>query len=70
MRYEDGGGVRAFASLLMLRELMNCIETEERNSEVKNSSSADSPHLSESPHPGEFLPCHYFDIIGGTSTGG
>ena len=27
-------------------------------------------HVSSIPDKGNFLPCHYFDYIGGTSTGG
>lgn len=39
----DGGGVRGYASLLILQQVMATI--------------------------GDALPCNYFDMIGGTSTG-
>lgn len=48
----DGGGIRGFSSLLILKEVMRGIARR-----------SDQPH--ETP-----LPCEYFDLIGGTSTGG
>ena len=47
----DGGGVRGLSSLLILRDIMEDIESR---------TSADA-----TPKP-----CEYFDLIGGTSTGG
>jgi patatin-like phospholipase/acyl hydrolase len=51
----DGGGVRGLSSLLILREIM-----EEIGRQV---SSNETP--SKTP-----LPCEYFDLIGGSGTGG
>ena len=47
----DGGGVRGLSSLLIIRDIMEDIESR---------TGAD-----ETPKP-----CDYFDLIGGTSTGG
>ncbi|KDQ57927.1 hypothetical protein JAAARDRAFT_34743 [Jaapia argillacea MUCL 33604] len=47
----DGGGIRGLSELLVLRELMQRIQ-----------------HQDKLPSPP--LPCEYFDLIGGTSTGG
>ncbi|KAJ4347231.1 uncharacterized protein N0V89_011170 [Didymosphaeria variabile] len=64
----DGGGIRGYASLIILQRLMHEIaECEKRLIEE------------EGPVPGserktfnedELLPCHYFDYMYGTSTGG
>lgn len=80
----DGGGIRGLTSLYILRELMSMTRDIERK--YKNTSSTASPLIrpdgrerdsgsgefsySEQNSVGEFLPCHYFDYIGGTSTGG
>ena len=53
----DGGGVRGFASLYMLKELM---------AQVRREQSAALPSRGETVH----RPCDYFDLICGTSTGG
>ena len=47
----DGGGVRGFSTLLILRDVMAQLNRER----------GDGQHLK---------PCHVFDLIGGTSTGG
>ncbi|KIJ39529.1 hypothetical protein M422DRAFT_110290, partial [Sphaerobolus stellatus SS14] len=47
----DGGGIRGMSELLILKELMDRVQSQEK--------------LSSTP-----LPCEYFDMIGGTSTGG
>ena len=53
----DGGGVRGISSLYILKELMRQIAREYV---------ADNPGVPDiSP-----LPCQYFDLICGTSTGG
>lgn len=54
----DGGGVRGLSSLYILKELMSQIVREQR--------AENSPPSS----PGVALPCDYFDLICGTSTGG
>jgi patatin-like phospholipase/acyl hydrolase len=50
----DGGGVRGLSSLLILEKLMQEIQR------LKGESSDDEPPL----------PCEYFDLICGASTGG
>ncbi|PSN65406.1 FabD/lysophospholipase-like protein [Corynespora cassiicola Philippines] len=99
--YLDGGGVRGYWSLLILKRLMKAIADEER--EATKSKQTDRHHLHEqhsnfhpSPFPQhaeggpfsknerkknhhrpekwrddrKYLPCHYFDLICGSSTGG
>jgi patatin-like phospholipase/acyl hydrolase len=53
----DGGGVRGISTLYILKELMRQIA---RDHDVEN---PQSPTVSP-------LPCDYFDLICGTSTGG
>ena len=53
----DGGGVRELSSLYILKDLMRQIARE------YTSSNPDAPEISPRP-------CEYFDLIGGTSTGG
>jgi hypothetical protein len=96
---KDGGGIRGYSSLIILRRLMRKIEkieTEDshirssyapedyspciNNKTRKTASSKSGTSLSNgkacpqsAPPCGEccrFLPCHYFDYVGGTSTGG
>lgn len=47
----DGGGVRGLSALLIIREIMYCIQTEKE--------------LPSLPRP-----CDYFDLVGGSGTGG
>ncbi|MCJ1352247.1 MAG: hypothetical protein MMC33_002231 [Icmadophila ericetorum] len=78
----DGGGVRGLSSLLILKELMNKIarleELENRNigkpkcidlHGQKNGDSKVEAHKDITSDSTSYLPCHYFDYIGGTSTG-
>ena len=60
----DGGGIRGYASLLILKEIMTRCRTIEYN---LDKSAADG---SEDVEPDLSLPCHYFDYMIGTSTGG
>jgi hypothetical protein len=54
----DGGGIRGVSILTILREIMMRIKH-------------DLDESGESTKTGEMpLPCDYFDLIGGTSTGG
>jgi patatin-like phospholipase/acyl hydrolase len=56
----DGGGVRGLSSLYVLREIMK---------QVKALDDADPNERIETDHEIP-LPCHYFDLMVGTSTGG
>ncbi|KAF2687958.1 FabD/lysophospholipase-like protein [Lentithecium fluviatile CBS 122367] len=55
----DGGGVRGLSSLMVLDDLMESIAQEEKR--IGKRSKSDTTPL---------RPCDYFDLIGGTSTGG
>ena len=60
----DGGGIRGYSSLLLLKELMHHIWHWEQVLEEEEP-------LGESLRREEdLLPCHYFDFVFGTSTGG
>jgi hypothetical protein len=77
----DGGGVRALSTLYFLDNLMKEVESIELKSK---SSSIDSPlpyfqtDNKKMTHAlpivrgmqGKYLPCHYFDYIGGAGVGG
>ncbi|KAI9685284.1 MAG: hypothetical protein M1822_004657 [Bathelium mastoideum] len=55
----DGGGVRGLSSLMVLEDLMENIAEEEKRLGLRDRN--DESRLK---------PCDYFDLIGGTSTGG
>lgn len=75
----DGGGIRGLCSLFILRRLMSIIrEIEESFGTLysaqsllpENKANSKEKRRSETRLEGVFLPCHYFDYITGTSTGG
>lgn len=91
---KDGGGIRGYSSLIILRALMvkiEAIETKDLSEEEKESHSSYDPHQyvpcvqnieATSTDAGategqaacgrscRYIPAHYFDYVGGTSTGG
>ncbi|MCJ1357653.1 MAG: hypothetical protein MMC33_007649 [Icmadophila ericetorum] len=76
----DGGGVRGYWSLLVLEKLMGYIGREEaaqENAQLHSFAPESHPDVvsqvsltEEAKLHQRYLPCHYFDYIGGTSTGG
>lgn len=72
----DGGGIRGYSSLIILRALMKEIADIERNHAKPALSSAHTDRIPREAIPdrvyreGHYLPCHYFDYVAGTSFGG
>ncbi|GAB7352255.1 hypothetical protein MBLNU459_g2722t1 [Dothideomycetes sp. NU459] len=60
----DGGGIRGYSSLLILSALMHEIYVKEQ--ELERSDPLGEDAVDEK----NLLPCHYFDFMYGTSTGG
>ncbi|KAF2659477.1 FabD/lysophospholipase-like protein [Lophiostoma macrostomum CBS 122681] len=64
----DGGGIRGYASLLILQRLMHEVAAcEKRLQEHEGPVSGSNRQAFDED---ELLPCHYFDYMYGTSTGG
>ncbi|KAL6711677.1 hypothetical protein ACN47E_004611 [Coniothyrium glycines] len=64
----DGGGIRGYSSLLIVQRLMHEVAKCERRLQRDEGPVAGSSRRDFNED--ELLPCHYFDYIYGTSTGG
>ncbi|KAF8537718.1 hypothetical protein BDD12DRAFT_717299, partial [Trichophaea hybrida] len=60
----DGGGIRGYSSLLILKRIM------QRIAEIERADNCLSTAGMASPSQQLPLPCHYFDYVFGSSTGG
>ena len=74
MEIADDGGVRVYSSLLILKDVMETVIRLEKSyldEPFENFGSAKSSYHPLKPHKADvWLPCHYFDYIGGTGFGG
>ncbi|KAK4654608.1 hypothetical protein QC762_408880 [Podospora pseudocomata] len=72
----DGGGIKGYSSLIVLQALMQEIARVEQDLDPRASSSAQTERIPRDQIPedvfreDQYLPCHYFDYIAGTSVGG
>ncbi|KAK5110130.1 hypothetical protein LTR62_006264 [Meristemomyces frigidus] len=80
----DGGGIRGYWSLLALKALMDHVAEFEESDQVVELEDGSGQRLDGRtrpnggipferhalPTPKRYLPCDYFDFVGGTSTGG
>ncbi|KAF2670772.1 FabD/lysophospholipase-like protein, partial [Microthyrium microscopicum] len=62
----DGGGIRGYSTLLILKAIMHEVAVWENNLEAQEKPVGQRRTFNED----ELLPCHYFDFMYGTSTGG
>ncbi|KAF2007691.1 FabD/lysophospholipase-like protein [Amniculicola lignicola CBS 123094] len=62
----DGGGIRGYASLIILQRLMHEVAECEKRLQEEEGVVGEEREFNED----ELLPCHYFDYMYGTSTGG
>lgn len=62
----DGGGIRGYSSLIIMRALMHRIYIWEKKLEQEEGAIPGQELGDED----DLLPCHYFDFMYGTSTGG
>jgi patatin-like phospholipase/acyl hydrolase len=71
--FVDGGGIRGYATLRIINDIMSQIRAQEKEegAALRNFHSITDYDREQDPlttkNP---LPCHYFDYIVGTSTGG
>ena len=63
----DGGGIRGYSSLLILQQLMREVAKWETRLEAEE---VTDPSQRKTFDADKLLPCHYFDFMYGTSTGG
>ena len=74
MEIADGGGVLVYSSLLILKEIMEAIIRLEKSYPDESIQTyvpvESSYHPLVPPKADVWLPCHYFDYIGGTGHGG
>ncbi len=68
INFTDGGGIRGYSSLLILKQLMDEIAECERRLQRELGPVPGSTRTEFNED--DLLPCHYFDYIYGTSTGG
>lgn len=68
MEFPDSGGVHAYSTLLVIQEIMKAIIRREES--YPDGPAESSYHPLEPPKAGTWLPCHYFDYVGGTGSGG
>ncbi|KAK0709738.1 patatin-like phospholipase-domain-containing protein [Lasiosphaeria miniovina] len=72
----DGGGIKGYSSLIILRALMKEAAHIEQTLKPAALSSAHTDRIARDAIPdavyreGQYLPCHYFDYVAGTSFGG
>lgn len=64
----DGGGIRGYSTLLILEQLMREVSHWEKKLEEEEGHIPGAPERNFDVD--ELLPCHYFDFMYGTSTGG